>query len=450
MNFEWSVLCIEDTETLFRAQNELVLEHTNLTTAHSGVTVEEWKSALGFPADDALRMEFLRNMPSASTKHGGTLHCLKLICCRVDDDGYQCQAAIAGFIDFEVKTISDALSGNGREIYIRSIIVCPRMRRRGCAKMLYDAMLEHLGPGEFDAIRLYVVDLNEAAIKFYFQLGFKITKWFMNRLRNEPCFDVVFLCMQKLQGERLSRPGALPVTLQDMPHIFQDQVVGEIVEVAGKDGHKQRARIESYDANSRLFALADSSGQVFDSEICVNEQYSCGHLAFERPPTILHSQGQHLCSSSSPSQIARIADDHASTASTTTGSAESTCGDSTPDDSAVSDVSSGPNVRKRLPWPSSTLVQSARETPEKCEAPRKRIFAPRKRVAWPSSTLLPAIRDALVEQRCSARKRIRVVRPDCSLLQSLVPNRAHSSRNRGLQKTLKQVFAAQKREHSKI
>jgi len=441
MNFEWSVLRTEDTETLFRAQNELVLEHTNLTTSLSGVTVEEWKEALGFPTDDALRMEFLRNMPSASTKHGRTLHCLKLTCCRVDDDGYQSQAAIAGFIDFEVNTISDALSGNGREIYIRSIIVCPRMRRCGCAKMLYDAMLEHLGPGEFDAIRLYVVDLNEAAIKFYFQLGFKVTKWFPNRLRDEPCFEVVFLCMQKLQGKRLSRPGALPVQLQDMPHIFQDQLVGEIVEIAGKDGHKQRARIESYDANSRLFALAGNSGQVFDSDICVNELYSCGHLTFEKAPTILHSQGKYFFSASSSSQTARIEDDHASTASTTTGSAESTCGDSTPGGSSGSDVSSGPDVRKRLPWPSSTLVQSAKETPEKCEPPRKRV-------AWPSSTLLPACRDALVEHRGSARKRIRVVQPDRSSLRSLAPSRANSSKSRG--QTLKQVFTAQKRVRSKI
>lgn len=439
MNFDWSVLQTEDTETLFRAQNELVLEHTNMTTSHSGVTVEEWKSALGFPTDDAMRMQFLRNMPSASTKHGHSLHCLKLTCRRVDDDGNQGQPLIAGFIDFEVKTISDALTGVGREIYIRSIIVCPRMRNRGCAKMLYDAMLEHLGPGEFDAIRLHVVDLNEAAIKCYFQLGFKVTKWFMSRLRNEPCFEVVFLCMQKLQGKRLSRPGALPVAVQDMPHIFQDQVVGELVEITNKDGSRQRARIESYDANSRLFALSNSAGQIFDSQICVNEQYSCGHLVFDKAPTILHSQGRHLCSASSFSRIARIEDDHASIASTTTGSAESTCGDSTPDGSSCSDVSSGSDVRKRLPWPSSALVGKARETPVKCEAPRKRV-------GWPSSTLLPALRNAVVEQCTRARKRMRIKGPERS---SLAASRGYSSRSRGHQ-TLKQVLVVQKRVHSKI
>jgi ribosomal protein S18 acetylase RimI-like enzyme len=298
VSFEWSTMNVEDAESLYIAQNQLVLEHQELTKPFCSATFDDWKTVLGYPLDNARRMEFNRNMPSASTRHGDRLHCLKVNCCR---DG---KRDIAGFIDFEVKQSSDALCGTVREVYIRSLIVPPHMRRRGYGTALYNAMLEYLGPGDLDAITLCVTDLNRGAMVLYFQLGFKVTQWFAHQLGDKAGFQVVFLRMQKLQGDRLlsKKPGAICLSLQDMPRLFQDKVVGEIVTVVW-DERVQRARIEEYDPKSRRFTLKLFSQYLEEPEctpecchrlvwdVCVNQLYACGFLTFERAPSVCLNEG---------------------------------------------------------------------------------------------------------------------------------------------------------------
>lgn len=285
--FQWSALCGDDAEKLFEAQNQMVLEHERLTQPYSSAVFDQWKTVLGYPADDARRREFISNMPSGSTKHGNKLHCLKLTCHQGSD------STTAGFIEFEVRKLQDALSGNIREIYIRSLIVSSRMRREGCGTRLYNAMFEYLGLGDLDVVRLYVVDLNKAAISLYFKLGFKVTQWFCRRLGDESGFKVIFLCMQQVQGERLNsdKPGALSISLQDMPHIFKEQAVGEIIRLVRKGGScewAQPARIEEYHPESRTFTIKHvlACGERLVPDVCVNDLYSDGSLTFERPPSV--------------------------------------------------------------------------------------------------------------------------------------------------------------------
>lgn len=292
LRYEWSPLGVEDAESLFQAQNEFVAEHEKLTRKYSGTSFDTWKTTMGYPLDDKMRLEFIRNMATFSTKHGKSLHCLKLT-------RYQGDVAItAGFIDFEVRGIKDDLTGNVREIYIRSIIVFRNLRRQGCGRKLYSALFQYLSPGELDVIRLYVVDLNLAAINFYFKLGFRMTQWFLRELgdakRKRKPFKAVFLCMQKLRGDR---PGAMAISLQNMPAIFAEQVIGHVIHVDSSDGERewvQRAVIKDYDSEKQLFSIAyleDGKNKAEDGvdnsihDVDVNFLYSSGQLVFEKPPS---------------------------------------------------------------------------------------------------------------------------------------------------------------------
>jgi ribosomal protein S18 acetylase RimI-like enzyme len=311
-NFEWSPLREEDAVSLFKAQNDFVSDHHMLTRSVSSATFEDWKLVLGYPEDDQRRMEFIRKMPSASTKHGDRLHCLKLTC-------YEgAKITTAGYIDFEVKKSKDALSGKVREIYIRSIFVDAKMRRRGCGTRLFDAMLKYLGEPEadFDVVRLYAMDLNEPAIKFYFKLGFKITQWFVRRIGSEPSYKVVFLCMQKLCGQLHSDGNheALAVSLQDMPPLFAEQVVGESIDLFSQPSLSEggrRGHIMKYNLTTRRFSIAfeqeDSESPVVLHDVCVNDLYSSGLLTFKRSPSTFLNERQASVVEDSPSSKKRKA-----------------------------------------------------------------------------------------------------------------------------------------------
>merc|ERR1719491_322224 len=199
--------------------------------------------------------------------------------------------------------------------------------------------------------------MNQAAINFYFKLGFKITQWFFRQVGEDTktvaCFKSVFLCMQKLQGKQVvsGKPGELSISLQDMPHLFADQVVGEIVYVDCENGSSewtQRAYIEDYDPRSQTFTIAHlqkgaESGlpQPLVPDLCVNDLFSCGRLTFEKPPSILVNKGL------TPFR---------------------TCTNITKADMAEPEQ-----------WPTVGLVQ----TPEKCSDPRKRVL-------WPVSSVSPS------------------------------------------------------------
>jgi len=283
--FAWSVFTSEDEETLFSFQNALATEHAEITAPYSKATLEHWKKILGFPEDDAQRLKFIQKMSTSSTKHGSALHCLKLT--RHSGD----QATVVGFIEFQVTTTKDRLAGNIREIYIRSIVVEPSMRRKGHGRRLYDAMIEYLGIGSRDVLRLQVLDMNKAAAALYFNLGFKITQWEFLDLGDDSGFRVLFLCMQKLQGEHFAS-----VSLQDMPHLFQDEIIGaqcHIIHTDGIEEWSQRAVIEAYEAFTQQYtvtSLADDSDarkiQATIMGVCVNTLFAHGLLQFEVPPTI--------------------------------------------------------------------------------------------------------------------------------------------------------------------
>jgi ribosomal protein S18 acetylase RimI-like enzyme len=349
IRFEWSPLVVSDAEALFKAQNEFVQEHYDLTKPHSNTNFDKWKLVLGYPQDDTKRLEFIRNMANGSTKHGKSLHCLKLT-------RYEGEKAItAGFIDFEVRQISDKnlKKSTVREIYIRSVIVYESMRRQGCGRKLYHALFQYLSPGDLDVIRLYVVDLNQAAVAFYFKLGFKITQWFFRELgaetKTDPGFKAVFLCMQKLQGEQADS-GKHQIALQDMPHLFNEQVVGEIVHVDCEDGGSewtQCARIRVYDKKSNTFTISHADTDNDDdeslvSDLCVNDLFSSGRLYFDTPPSIFLNKGITPCS-----QIITKSD-----------------------------------MAEPSRWPKSGLVQTPEKT-RNAEGPR------RKRVPWPKSAVSP-------------------------------------------------------------
>jgi ribosomal protein S18 acetylase RimI-like enzyme len=299
MRWEWSTLCSEDAQVLFNAQCQLLVEHERLSEQHFEVTSHEWKSVLGYPEDDSKRLAFIKHMISGSTRLGDRLHCLKLL----HHEGME--KSVAGFIDFEVTHISDQKCGKMREIKIRNIIVSARMRRQGCGKMLYEAMLEYLGPGEVDVIQLNVVDLNTAAMSLYFKLGFRITQRFIRLLGSG--LKVVLLVMQALQGVRLNpeMPDALPLSLQDMPKFFKQEVVGEVVYITHSDAvlleKSQRARIEGFDKVFNLFTLrhlpwhaGSCGGPCVLRRVNVNEFYACGNLRFERPASICLNKGHPL------------------------------------------------------------------------------------------------------------------------------------------------------------
>lgn len=291
--FGWAPLQIQDTEALFNAQNQLALEHTQWTDRSFKTTFEEWKQVLGYPAD-AERLEFLRSMPSGTTRHGHKLHCLKLTC---EEQGKQ--PVIAGFIDFEVTVLNDANAGKIRQVVIRAIIVRAQMRRQGCGHMLYNAMLEYLADGDLDTIRLYVADINKAAISFYFHLGFKITQWSLREIGEKNKAMIFLLVMQKWEQAGPSKK--VPPALQDMPHVFKEGSTGEMVDLVHTDsiGRKtmQKACIKSYDATSKMFQLEyvkqDSKASprlhgkqtVSAARVCVNDLYSQGQLVFERSPS---------------------------------------------------------------------------------------------------------------------------------------------------------------------
>jgi len=270
-------LGVEDAESLFDAQNQLAADHVQFTEPYFTTTFEEWKTALGYPPDDAKRLQFIQCVPSYSTKFGDKLHCLKLTC------SHGKKTVVAGFIEFEIRQISDPNMGEVREVYIRNLIVRARMRGQGCGTMLYRAMLDYLGTTELDIIRLEAAELNQAATRFYFKLGFRITQTSVRCVGESRNVKLLFLCMQKLQGEKAH------IALQDMPHIFKGDVIGEIVNIVHKDksGEEKirQARVETYDPHKQRFTterIAD--GAVHD--VCLNQLFSVGRLTFEKPPSV--------------------------------------------------------------------------------------------------------------------------------------------------------------------
>lgn len=90
-----------------------------------------------------------------------------------------------------------------------------------------------------------------------------------------------------------------PLALQEMPHLFKEETVGEFVDVVCNQGsaHEKihRYRIEQYDSHSRKFTLVagmnpslngDGSSPSRLQDICVNHLYSHGLLTFERAASV--------------------------------------------------------------------------------------------------------------------------------------------------------------------
>lgn len=398
-DFEFAPLHVRDAEVLFKAQNQLVLEHEALTKPHCSATFDEWKTVLGYPSDDERRRSFIRNMPSGSTKHGRDLHCLKLT------QGNN----IIGFIEFEVKHIKDELAGNARDIYVRNLVVGAQRRRQGCGHMLYKAMLKFLGLGPLDVIRLSVMDLNQAAVNLYFKLGFKITQWYFRKLSKDGGFRVIFLCMQNMRGERLDseKPESLPISLRDMPHLFKEEILGEHINIAYTDGScvgTRYASIKAYDKSSRTFTVLHlpDSGKCkllrhpawqpaeTSENICVNDLYSCGKLTFEKAPSIMLNDGRVVAFAVPVPQDAL----KPAQADQSENSCKSTSCPSSPPAKDAHTTPKTDSERKRVRWPSCALSL----TFEEAESPPTKCGSGRKRLAWPSCVLVPAKQPRVVQR----------------------------------------------------
>jgi len=395
----WSKLAPEDTVALFIAQNQLVAEHELLTKPHSSATFDDWKLVLGYPTDNAQRLEFIRNMPTYATKHGDRLHCLKLC------DHREGKSDIVGFIEFEVKAFADDIAGNVREIYIRNLVVCPHLRGRGYGTLLYNGLLEYLSVGDVDVINLYVVDMNRSAINLYLKLGFKVTQWFTRRLEDETGFKAVFLCMQRMHGD------AGCITLQEMPHLFKEEAVGEVVEILleGGDSQKRRARIEAYDGSSQTFTIAYASAErnTFQQgrvdNVCLNDLFSRGYLSFERSAFRCLPR----CSQVTVSSPEKPKDDLVS-------ATNEQCADATSssEHTEVDESMRGVSPRKRSPWPAAVLSPKcgeSRKNPNCGEPRRKRMRskvgskATRGQKTLDESCVVPDIVSMIVD-RCLVHK----------------------------------------------
>lgn len=240
-------------------------------------------------------------------------------------------------------------------------------------------MFEYLGPGEIDAIRLYVVDMNQAAINLYFKLGFKVTQWFFRKLGGETGFKAAFLCMQKMQGERLHT--GLAISLQEMPHLFSEQIVGQAVYVC-KDGSCQKSQcalIEEYDSLSETFTLVYLPEQVRHRKVDVNDLFSCGNLTFEVSPSVCLQKISRSSANIRKCDMAKGVDD------------------SEPSPSHSSPVSSDSPLSPASSENASVDQSQDFKTPEKTCGEQ-----PRKRRRWKSTVICPPKSEASAAKMCMA------------------------------------------------
>ncbi|CAE8628061.1 unnamed protein product [Polarella glacialis] len=285
---------VDDARALLELQDLFALEHLELTRAiYPQVTLRDWQLCLLCPLHILEkpngRIEHVQSMVRKDQECFDNLTILKATVGH--SNGHPAQ--MVGYIMFQTFKGSRSKRRSPHEspwpsVQVKQIFVRQAHRKLGCGKFLLDSMLEDILIKAQDDVNLSVLDLNEAATRWYRSQGFVISgisKDFLGT--REDANVIVYQAMQRLQGkprEKAALKGKGP------PNMFRADVLQEDIRIVYPDGsgtfdvkivdfiEKGKDRLHAVD--SAGLSLWD--GETFTDQIDLNDFFRAGHVHFLR------------------------------------------------------------------------------------------------------------------------------------------------------------------------
>ncbi|CAE7241353.1 unnamed protein product [Symbiodinium pilosum] len=161
---------LEDVEVFIALQDAFVHEHHSLSReVYKEVTLLDWQHSLVCPRDVLEKPGGRREQLVSIVKqeHSCYRHLYILL---VRGAGRE-----VGYIMYQVHKGKRKDAIPSAYVEVKQIFVEPDMRKRGFGKLLVDGMMQALEGQDIRSIRLSVLDLNDAATKWYRAQGFVMT-----------------------------------------------------------------------------------------------------------------------------------------------------------------------------------------------------------------------------------------------------------------------------------
>lgn len=304
-----SALEIGDVDEFVRLQDLFAEEHLSLTRPfYEQVSLRDWQLGLLCPAR-------ILEEPGGRERHVESMvkrdeECFqKLFILKVMEQLNHAPPTMAGYIMFQVheqvrpkrpkngrgrqrgRGVGTRLAANaplGPWAQVKQVFVRKEVRRKGCGKLLFDTMIEALGPEECGELRLSVLDLNSVATKWYRSIGFIVVNLSREQIGFKDQVNVIiYQEMRRLSGAKRSEPLLFP-------SLFKNEVMHEVITIDYPDkSGVYTVRIIGYDEQQRWHHVNSDQlslweGETFTDIINLNEFFRDGYITFQRHLSLIH------------------------------------------------------------------------------------------------------------------------------------------------------------------
>jgi len=275
-------LDLEDVEVFMSLQDGFVLEHHSMTSrVYEEVTLLDWQHSLVCPREILEKPGGRRQQVVSIVKQEHRYYRdLYILVAR--EDGRE-----AGYVMYQVHKGKRKDPVPSAYVEVKQIFVEPELRKRGLGKLLLDGMMQAVEGHQCQNIRLSVIDLNEAATRWYRVQGFVMIGLVWEYVG--PADNSHLVAYQVMQ--KYSVTPQEPVT--DRATFFRSEIIGEVVTITYPDGSGPfdvtiRGWIESdelhmVDSRSLSAWKGSSFTDLFDFNLALRD----GRAAFHRKLSLL-------------------------------------------------------------------------------------------------------------------------------------------------------------------
>lgn len=273
---------LEDVEVFMSLQDGFVLEHHSMTSmVYEEVSLLDWQHSLVCPREILEKPGGRRQQVVSIVKQEHRYY-RDLYILLAREDGHE-----AGYVMYQVHKGKRKDAVASAYVEVKQIFVEPELRKRGLGKLLLDGMMQAVKGQQCHNIRLSVIDLNEAATRWYRVQGFVMIGLVWEYVG--PADNSHLVAYQVMQ--KYSAAPEQPVA--DRATFFRSEIIGEVVTITYPDGSGPfdvtiRGWIESdelhmVDSRSLSAWKGSSFTDLFDFNLALRD----GRATFHRKLSLL-------------------------------------------------------------------------------------------------------------------------------------------------------------------
>ncbi|OLP81988.1 hypothetical protein AK812_SmicGene37403 [Symbiodinium microadriaticum] len=216
---------LEDVEVFMSLQDGFVLEHHSMTSmVYEEVSLLDWQHSLVCPREILEKPGGRRQQVVSIVKQEHRYY-RDLYILLAREDGHE-----AGYVMYQVHKGKRKDAVASAYVEVKQIFVEPELRKRGLGKLLLDGMMQAVKGQQCHNIRLSVIDLNEAATRWYRVQGFVMIGLVWEYVG--PADNSHLVAYQVMQ--KYSAAPEQPVA--DRATFFRSEIIGEVVTITYPDG----------------------------------------------------------------------------------------------------------------------------------------------------------------------------------------------------------------------